>query len=73
MSLGWSFGDGQKVTRLWDASYAQDGSGVTATNLGWNGKVAAGSSVSFGFTGSWSGSKGRPTAFKLGGRSCTVA
>ncbi|MEU9366418.1 cellulose binding domain-containing protein [Streptomyces avermitilis] len=72
-SLGWSFGDGQKVTQLWNASYAQDGSGVTATNLAWNGKVAAGSSVGFGFTGSWSGSNGRPTAFKVGGQSCTVA
>nr|BBJ49582.1 hypothetical protein SAVMC3_22110 [Streptomyces avermitilis] len=72
-SLGWSFGDGQEVTQLWNASYAQAGSGVTAANLAWNGRVAAGSSVSFGFTGSWSGSNGRPTAFKLGGQNCTVA
>ncbi|WP_159026264.1 cellulose binding domain-containing protein, partial [Streptomyces stelliscabiei] len=48
------------------------GSAVTARNITWNGNVAAGSSVSFGFTGSWSGTNGRPTAFKLGDQSCAV-
>ncbi|MFF0731442.1 cellulose binding domain-containing protein [Streptomyces chartreusis] len=72
-SLGWSFADGQRITQLWNAEYTQSGSAVTARNVGWNGGVAAGSSVSFGFTGSWSGTNAKPAAFKLGEQSCTLA
>ncbi|MBT1090745.1 cellulose binding domain-containing protein [Streptomyces sp. Tu102] len=71
-SLGWSFADGQRITQLWNAEYTQSGSAVTARNVSWNGGVAAGSSVSFGFTGSWSGTNARPASFKLGEQSCTV-
>ncbi|GAB7105635.1 hypothetical protein JCM4814A_39490 [Streptomyces phaeofaciens JCM 4814] len=71
-SLGWSFAGGQTVSQLWNADYTQSGAAVTAKNVGWNGNVAAGSSVSFGFTGNWSGSNAKPTAFKLGDQSCTV-
>lgn len=71
-SLGWSFADGQRITQLWNAEYTQSGSAVTARNVGWNGGVTAGSSVSFGFTGSWSGTNAKPAAFKLGEQSCTV-
>ncbi|MFE7446815.1 cellulose binding domain-containing protein [Streptomyces chartreusis] len=71
-SLGWSFADGQRITQLWNAEYTQSGSAVTARNVSWNGGVAAGSSVSFGFTGSWSGTNSRPAAFKLGDQTCTV-
>lgn len=71
-SLGWTFPNGQSVSQIWNATHTQSGSAVTARNIGWNGTVAAGSSVSFGFTGSRSGANGRPTAFKLGDQSCTV-
>ncbi|MDT0566871.1 cellulose binding domain-containing protein [Streptomyces sp. DSM 3412] len=71
-ALGWTFPDGQSVSQLWNATHTQTGSAVTARNIGWNGTVAAGSSVSFGFTGSWSGTNGEPTAFKLGDQSCAV-
>ncbi|MDX2603725.1 cellulose binding domain-containing protein [Streptomyces caniscabiei] len=71
-TLGWAFPDGQSVSQIWNAAHTQTGSAVTARNIGWNGTVAAGSSVSFGFTGSWSGTNGKPTAFKLGDQSCAV-
>jgi hypothetical protein len=71
-SLGWSFPDGQTVTQMWNADHTRSGTAVTAKNLGWNANVAAGSSVSFGFTGSSSGSNGKPTAFTLGDQSCSV-
>ncbi|WP_171109470.1 MULTISPECIES: cellulose binding domain-containing protein [Streptomyces] len=71
-SLGWSFADGQKVSQLWNADFTQSGAAVTVRNVGWNANVAPGSSVSFGFTGSWSGVNGKPTAFQLGETSCTV-
>ncbi|MER5715871.1 cellulose binding domain-containing protein [Streptomyces sp. NPDC002132] len=72
-SLDWTFPDGQKVSQLWNAQYTQSGSSVTARNTTWNGVVAAGSSVGFGFTGNWSGRNGEPTAFRLGGQACTVS
>jgi hypothetical protein len=72
-SLGWSFADGQKLTQAWNAEAAQSGTAVTARNVGWNGTVAAGASVSFGFTANVSGTNTRPTAFRLGDQSCTVA
>ncbi|MFI5550376.1 cellulose binding domain-containing protein [Streptomyces sp. NPDC051738] len=72
-SLDWSFTDGQQISQLWNAEYTQSGSAVTAKNVGWNGNVAAGASVGFGFTGSWSGANGKPTVFKVGEQSCTVA
>ncbi|MFJ3715232.1 cellulose binding domain-containing protein [Streptomyces sp. NPDC090057] len=71
-SLAWSFADGQRVGRLWNADWTQSGASVTARNVGWNGTVAAGSSVSFGFTGDWSGNNTRPASFELGDRGCTV-
>ncbi|GGU31697.1 cellulose binding domain-containing protein [Streptomyces daghestanicus] len=71
-SLNWSFPDGQKVTQMWNAEHAVSGAAVTAKNTGWNGTVAAGSSVGFGFTGAWSGSNGKPAAFTLGGKNCAV-
>ncbi|MFF5436000.1 cellulose binding domain-containing protein [Streptomyces achromogenes] len=73
-SLTWSFADGQKVTQMWNAGYTQSGATVTAKDAGWNGTVAAGSSVAFGFTGSRSGTTNTgPASFKLGDRTCTVA
>ncbi|MBK3639150.1 cellulose binding domain-containing protein [Streptomyces sp. MBT33] len=72
-SLGWSFANGQKIGQLWNADHTQSGAAVTAKNVSWNGNVAAGSSVSFGFTGTWSGSNAKPTSFTLGDQSCTVA
>ncbi|MDO0937933.1 cellulose binding domain-containing protein [Streptomyces sp. DG2A-72] len=71
-SLNWTFPNGQTIAQLWNADHTQSGSAVTAKNLGWNGTVAAGSSVSFGFTGSWSGANAKPIAFKLGEQTCTV-
>jgi hypothetical protein len=71
-TLAFSFADGQKVTQMWNAEYTQSGAAVTAGNVGWNAGVAAGSSVGFGFTGSWSGTNAKPAAFRMGDRGCTV-
>ncbi|MFD7714641.1 cellulose binding domain-containing protein [Streptomyces sp. NPDC059814] len=69
--LGWTFPDGQRITQMWNAVSGQDGARATAANVSWNGKVAAGASAGFGFTGSLSGGNGRPTVFALGGEACT--
>ncbi|WP_266384742.1 cellulase family glycosylhydrolase [Streptomyces canus] len=47
----WTWPGSQKVTSLWNASYTQTGSTVTATNASHNGAVAVGASASFGFGG----------------------
>jgi hypothetical protein len=72
-SLAWPFADGQKLTQAWNADGTQSGMAVTAKNLTWNANVAAGSSVSFGFTGSWTGASRKPTSFKLGDQTCAVS
>ncbi|MFJ8332313.1 cellulose binding domain-containing protein [Streptomyces sp. NPDC094437] len=71
-SLGWSFPNGQQIGQSWNADASQSGTTVTARNVAWNAGVAAGSSVAFGFTGSWSGTNAKPTSFQLGGQTCTV-
>ncbi|MFF9063240.1 cellulose binding domain-containing protein [Streptomyces sp. NPDC014882] len=71
-SLNWAFTGGQKVSQLWNAEYTQSGGSVTVRNTGWNGTVAAGSSVGFGFTGTWSGANAKPAAFTLGEQTCAV-
>ncbi|MFE2530590.1 cellulose binding domain-containing protein [Streptomyces sp. NPDC059371] len=72
-NLGWSFTDGQKITQLWNADHTQSGAAVTARNVGWNANVAPGSTVGFGFTGSWTGTNTKPSVFKLGGQACAVS
>ncbi|MFD5519218.1 cellulose binding domain-containing protein [Streptomyces sp. NPDC127066] len=71
-TLGWSFADGQKITQLWNADHTQSGAAVTAKNVNWNANVAPGSTVAFGFTGSWTGANTKPAAFKLGDQSCAA-
>jgi endo-1,4-beta-xylanase len=60
--VAWSFPSGQLITQLWNASYTQSGSAVTARNLTYNGTLAADASTSFGFTASWTGANGAPTS-----------
>ncbi|MEU3851700.1 cellulose binding domain-containing protein [Streptomyces sp. NPDC029554] len=71
-SLTWSFTDGQKLTQAWNTEATQSGTTVTAKNAGWNGTVAKGASVSFGFTANRSNTNTNPTAFRLGDRNCAI-
>ncbi|MCT7353085.1 glycoside hydrolase family 18 chitinase [Streptomyces sp. 15-116A] len=66
-TVEWDFPSGTKVTSAWDATVTNSGDHWTAKNLGWNGTLAPGASVTFGFNGSGSGS---PTGCKLNGGSC---
>ncbi|MFH9071530.1 glycoside hydrolase family 18 chitinase [Streptomyces alboflavus] len=63
----WDFPAGTKVTSAWDATVTNSGDKWTAKNLGWNGSLAPGASVSFGFNGSGPGS---PANCTLNGESC---
>ncbi|MGV4891262.1 glycosyl hydrolase family 18 protein [Streptomyces viridosporus] len=66
-TVEWDFPAGTKVTSAWDATVTNSGDHWTAKNLGWNGTLAPGASISFGFNGSGSGS---PSGCKLNGGSC---
>ncbi|WP_435849307.1 cellulose binding domain-containing protein, partial [Streptomyces microflavus] len=71
-SLRWSYSAGQTVSDAWNATVAQSGSTVTATNVGYNGSVPTGGSVSFGFNGTWNNSSNPvPTSFTVNGVTCT--
>ncbi|MFJ4838954.1 glycosyl hydrolase family 18 protein [Streptomyces sp. NPDC088746] len=66
-TIEWDFPSGTAVGSAWDASVTSSGTHWTAKNLGWNGTVAPGASISFGFNGTGTGS---PTGCKLNGASC---
>jgi chitodextrinase len=64
---------GQKVGQAWSANVTQTGTAVTASNLSYNGTIAAGAATSFGFNGTHTGSTAKPVAFTLNGSACTVS
>jgi hypothetical protein len=50
----------------------QSGAAVSITNASYNGAIAAGSSVSLGFQGTWTSSDAAPTAFTVKGTPCSL-
>ncbi|CAL9578997.1 hypothetical protein SUDANB58_04996 [Streptomyces sp. enrichment culture] len=70
--LKWSYAGNQKVTSAWNAKVTQSGTTVTAANEGYNGQLATGGSVGFGFQGSYSGTNAIPATFTLDGVTCNV-
>ncbi|WP_406197199.1 MULTISPECIES: glycosyl hydrolase family 18 protein [unclassified Streptomyces] len=66
-TVEWDFPSGTSVTSAWDADVTSSGTHWTAKNKSWNGSLAPGASVTFGFNGSGTGS---PANCKLNGGSC---
>ncbi|MFJ6083516.1 glycosyl hydrolase family 18 protein [Streptomyces sp. NPDC092369] len=66
-TVEWDFPSGTSVTSAWDADVTSSGTHWTAKNKSYNGTIAPGASVSFGFNGAGSGS---PSNCKLNGDSC---
>ncbi|MGV4983966.1 glycosyl hydrolase family 18 protein [Streptomyces sp. NRAIS4] len=66
-TVEWDFPSGTSVTSAWDADVTSSGNHWTAKNKSYNGTIAPGASVSFGFNGSGPGSPGN---CKLNGDSC---
>ncbi|HEY0002385.1 MAG TPA: cellulose binding domain-containing protein [Actinoplanes sp.] len=71
--VGWTLAAGQTISQAWNATVTTAGTAVTAANAGFNGALAAGGTVSFGFNGNWTGSNPVPSAFTLNGTACNVA
>jgi mannan endo-1,4-beta-mannosidase len=64
--VSWTFANGQTITQIWNATQTANGSSVTARNVSYNGSLAAATSTTFGFLGSWNGTNSVPTV------SCTA-
>ncbi|MFE0091290.1 glycosyl hydrolase family 18 protein [Streptomyces sp. NPDC058991] len=66
-TVEWDFPSGTSVTSAWDADVTGSGTHWTARNKSWNGTLAPGASVSFGFNGAGAGS---PANCRINGGSC---
>ncbi|MFI5578066.1 glycosyl hydrolase family 18 protein [Streptomyces sp. NPDC051822] len=66
-TVEWDYPAGTAVTSAWDATVTGSGTHWTAKNVGWNGTLAPGASISFGFNGTGTGS---PTGCKVNGGPC---
>ncbi|MGV9689735.1 glycosyl hydrolase family 18 protein [Streptomyces sp. NPDC003444] len=66
-TVEWDYPAGTSVTSAWDASVTSSGTHWTAKNVGWNGTLAPGASVSFGYNGA---GPGAPTGCKINGAPC---
>ena len=71
-TVTWTFPGNQQITSLWNGVYTQTGQSVEVRNASWNGSVAAGASVSFGFNASYSGANDVPTDLRVNGVDCNA-
>ncbi|MGC5015058.1 cellulose binding domain-containing protein [Streptosporangium sp. DT93] len=70
-TLTWTWPGNQQVTSAWNAGVTQAGTQVTARDAGHNSYIGPGSSQSFGFSATATGSNGIPAQFKLNNIVCT--
>ena len=66
--VGWTFAAAEKIASFWNATITQSGTAVTATNVSYNGALAAGATTSFGFQGTTTGTTSVPSSV-----SCTAS
>ncbi|MFF3290416.1 cellulose binding domain-containing protein [Streptomyces sp. NPDC003023] len=71
-NLGFTLPAGQSVTNAWNATVTPSGGAVTARDSGFNGRIQAGGTQSFGFQGTYTGSFAEPARFTLNGTPCDV-
>jgi glucose/arabinose dehydrogenase len=72
-TVGFTFpGNQQLGSNRWNAAFTQNGSAVTARDLGYNASLAPGANTTFGFQGTYSGTNNSPTAFTANGTTCST-
>lgn len=59
-TVTWTWPNGQHLSSAWNATVQQSGTGVSAVNLAYNGRLAPGASTTFGIQGTWSGTNTAP-------------
>jgi endoglucanase len=65
-TIGWMFPGDRKINDLWNGSFVQSGQAVTVTNASYNGTVAAGGTVTVGFTGTVTSHDTPPASVRCG-------
>jgi endoglucanase len=71
-TLTWTFPGDQKIGSMWTASFTQSGEAVTAVNESYNATIAPSTSVTIGFTGTFTNSDASPAAFAVNGTACST-
>jgi endoglucanase len=69
-TLSWTYPGDQKLNNMWNATYTQSGETVTVTPASYDASIAAGSSATVGFTGTYTSNDTAPTSFTLNGAAC---
>ncbi|MBL1096116.1 cellulose-binding domain-containing protein [Streptomyces coffeae] len=69
--VSWTFPGSQEISHLWDGKFSQHGDEVTVTPKGYNARVKAGGTISFGFTADTEAGAGAPRSLSLGGSPCS--
>jgi hypothetical protein len=72
-TLSWTFAGDEHVTSGWSAQVGQSGHAASAANLSYNGTVASGGTVAFGFQATSSAPTAVPADFALDGVPCDGA
>jgi len=67
----WTMPSGQQITELWNGQYSQTDKNVVVTSYAWNANIATGSTVQFGFNGSYSGENTIPYDITVNGELCS--
>ncbi|NUR30118.1 MAG: cellulose-binding protein, partial [Catenulispora sp.] len=70
-TTAWTFPGDQKITNAWSATTTQSGANATAKNVDYNGTIAPGASISFGFQGTFTANDTAPTSFTVNGAQCS--
>jgi hypothetical protein len=71
LAFSWSTG-WQQMQGGWNGNWATTGSGVTVSNVDWNGNLAPGATANVGFVGAYQGPNVAPVLFTLNGKLCTT-
>jgi cellulase/cellobiase CelA1 len=71
-TLRWSFGDGQTVKHMWNATSSQRGATVIATDVFYTAAIPPGGQVEIGFLGSLRDRNTAPASFTLNGTACAA-
>ncbi|WP_432157036.1 cellulase family glycosylhydrolase [Streptomyces sp. bgisy153] len=72
-TLAFAYTDGQTVTNMWGGTATQSGGAVSVTPASYTRTIAAGGSVTLGFTATKGATNTAPAAFTLNGSTCTTA
>jgi endoglucanase len=71
-TLAFAFSGNQLISNSWNATATQTGTAVSVKDGGWNGPIATGASVSFGFQATYTGTNATPATFTLNSTACTT-